>query len=115
MLAADADLEAGLVARPALDADSDELADAVGVDGLERVRLQQALFEVGGHHPALDVVAAEAEGHLGEVVRPEGEEVRLLGDLVRPASAARGVSIIVPIATSIAGAGAAPRLLLGRR
>ena len=40
------------------------------------------MAQVGGHHPALDVVAAEAEGHLGQVVRPEGEEVGLLGDLV---------------------------------
>ena len=45
---------------------------------------------------ALDVVAAEAEGHLGQVVGAEREELGLLGDLVG-GQAARGTSIMVPI------------------
>ena len=61
-----------------------QLAHAAGVDGLEGVPGQQALLEVAGHDPALDVVAAETERHLGQVVGAEGEEVGHLGDLVGP-------------------------------
>ena len=82
VLAAHAELEVGLGLAPEAGADAHELADAVGVDGLERVALQQALLQVGRHHPALDVVAGEPERHLGEVVGAEAEEVGLLGDLV---------------------------------
>src|SRR6185437_11101745 len=61
VLATDADLEV----RPGLaapgGAQADELTDAVAVDGLERVAREQAQVEVGRHHPALDVVAAEPE------------------------------------------------------
>ena len=67
----------------------DELADTVLVDGLERVALQQTLLEIRGHHPTLDVVAAEAERHLREVVGAEAEEVGLLGDLVGAQRGAR--------------------------
>ena len=63
------------------DGDPHQLAHACGVDVLERVRLEQALLQIGRHHPALDVVAAETECHLGEVIRPEREEVGHLGDL----------------------------------
>ena len=41
------------------------------------------LLQIGRHHAALDVVAAEPERHLCEVVRADAEEVRHLGDLVR--------------------------------
>ena len=69
------------MARPRSTPSRTSSPDPVGVDHLERVVLQQALLQVGRHHPALDIVAAEAEGHLGQVVGPEGEEVGLLGDL----------------------------------
>ena len=82
MLAADAELELGVGPPAPLGAEVHQLADAALVDRLERVALEQTLLEVGRHHPALDVVTAEAERHLGEVVGAEREEVGLLGDLV---------------------------------
>ena len=84
VLAAHAELQRRPGGPAPLGAQAHQLADAVGVDRLERVALQQPLLEVGGHHPALDVVAAEAERHLGQVVGAEGEEVGLLGDLAGP-------------------------------
>ncbi len=84
VLAADADLEVRPGGPAPLGPEADQLADAVGVDHLEGVARQQAQLEVGGHHPALDVVAGEAERHLGQVVGAEGEEVGLLGDLAGP-------------------------------
>ena len=85
MFAADAELEGLLLVlrdRAALLAGHlDEAADADGVDRLERVLLEHALLEVR-RQEAADVVAAEAEGHLREVVRAVAEEVRDLRDLV---------------------------------
>ena len=89
MFAAHTELEMLLHAAAALGTDAHELANAVLVDGLERVALQQTLLEVRGHHAALDVVTAEAERHLGEVVGTETEEVGLFGDLVRAQRGAR--------------------------
>jgi hypothetical protein len=65
------------------------------VERVERVGRQQLVLEVLGHEPALDVVAAEPERHLRQVVGAEREE---LGDsaISSATSAARGVSIIVP-------------------
>src|SRR3954452_4831436 len=80
VLAAHAELELGLDRPTPLGADLHQFTNPVAVDRLERVALEQALFEVGGHHPALDIVAAEPERHLREVVGAEGEEVGLLGD-----------------------------------
>ena len=72
-----------------LDADLDQLADAVDVDRLERIDRQDLFLQVR-RHEALDVVAAEAERHLRQVVGAEAEELGLLGDLVggraRPAA-----------------------------
>ena len=84
VLAADADLEARPGGPAPLGPELDQLADAVEVDGLEGVARQEPELEVGVHHPALDVVAAEPERHLREVVGAEGEEVGHLGDLVGP-------------------------------
>ena len=81
MLTADADLEVGTSRTPTLGAETHQLANTVRIDHVERVASKQTLLQVGRHHPALDVVAAEPEGHLGQVVGPEGEEVGLLGDL----------------------------------
>ena len=71
-----------MVGATALGAHPHQIADAGLVDRVERVALEQALLEVGRHHPALDVVAAEAERELGEVVGAEAEEVGHLGQLV---------------------------------
>ena len=87
VLPAHADLERGPCRPAPAHAEPHELPHAVGVDDLEGIVLEEALLQVGRHHPALDVVAAEAEGHLREVVGPEGEEVGHLGDL---AGAQRG-------------------------
>src|ERR1043166_4798652 len=81
VLAADADLEAGLRRAPALRADLHQLADAVAVQDLERVVGQNLHLDVL-REEAARIVARQAEGGLGEIVRAEGEEVCVLGDLV---------------------------------
>ena len=89
VLAADPELDARLRASPALDRDPHEVADPVLVEHLERVPLEDAVLEVVREELALRVVAREAERRLREVVRPEGEEVGLLGDLVGAQRSAR--------------------------
>ena len=59
----------------------DELPDAADVEALERVALEDFLGEVIGEE-AVDVVAAEAEGHLRQVVGAEAEELGGLGHFV---------------------------------
>ena len=68
---------AGPVAWPGPRATASEIehADARRVDGLERRDVEDPESEVAGEEAALDVVAGEAPGHLGQVVRAEGEEV----------------------------------------
>ena len=66
------------------DADLDQLADAVLVERLERVVLDDALLEIAGEELPLGVVSREAERRLREVVRAEGEEVGVPGDLAGP-------------------------------
>jgi len=82
VLAADPELDPRLRAPAALDRHAHQLAHALDVEHLERVALEDALLEVVGEELPLRVVAGEAEGRLGEVVRPEREEVRQLCDLV---------------------------------
>ena len=84
VLAADPDLEARLVERPRSvprRTSSPTPSKSTDVEGVAR---QEAELEVGVHHAALDVVAGEPEGHLRQVVGPEGEEVGHLGDLGGP-------------------------------
>ena len=59
----------------------DELAHSVLVEDLERIVLVDPLGDVLLQELA-GVVAGESTPHLGEVVRPEAEELRLAGDLV---------------------------------
>ena len=89
MLAADAELEVGLRRPATLDRDPHQVADPVDVERLERVLLQHAVLEVVREELALCVVAREAERRLREVVRPEGEEIGVLGDLVGADARAR--------------------------
>ncbi len=90
MLAANAELEAG-PGRPApLGGDRDQLADALDVDADERVAREDALFDIGGEEAA-GIVAADAQGGLGEIVGAEAEEFGLLGD-VAGARARRGAA-----------------------
>ena len=89
VLAADPHLELGLAAAAALDRDPHQVADAVLVEHLERVALEDAVLEVVGEELPLGVVAREAERRLGEVVRAERAEVGDLGDLVGPDARAR--------------------------
>ena len=76
-------------AAAALDADPHQVADALLVEHLERVALEDPVLEVVGEELALGVVAREAERRLGEVVRAERAEVRHLGDLVGADARAR--------------------------
>src|SRR5207253_3378807 len=89
VLAANADLQLLLDAAPAHDADAHQVADAAAVERLERVAVEDPFFEVEGEELPLGVVAREAERRLCQVVRAAREEVRLLGDLVRPDARAR--------------------------
>src|SRR5439155_1394434 len=89
VLAADAELDAFLAASDPLDGAPLQVADPAPVERLERVPLEHAVLEVAGQELALSVVAREAERRLREVVRAEGEEVRVLGDLVGADAGAR--------------------------
>ena len=71
----------GVAGVAALDAHLDELGNAL-VERGERVRLADLLVEVERHERGLDVVAGEAQAHLGQVVGAEGEEVGVLGDVL---------------------------------
>ncbi len=81
MFAADAALEVLARAAALEHRFADELAHTVAVQNLERVVLQDALFEVDGQE-LRDVVAREAQRHLRQVVGSEREELRHFGDLV---------------------------------
>src|SRR5437870_8590485 len=89
VLAADAELELGLRAAAALDRDPHQVADAADVERLERVLLEHAVLEIRREELPLGVVTREAKRRLREIVRPEGEEIGLLGDLVRADACAR--------------------------
>src|SRR5215510_10297122 len=82
VLAADTHLEIRHRLAPPLDADADQLAHALLVEHRERVDGQELLLQIEGQELA-DVVAAVTERHLREVVRAEGEELGVPGDLVR--------------------------------
>ncbi len=81
VLAADAELQAGLRLAPEPRAHPDHLSDAGRVERLERRAVEDLDVDVAREHAALDVVAAEAERRLGEVVGAEREEV---GDACDP-------------------------------
>src|SRR4029077_16154585 len=78
---AELDVRPGLLAL--LDGDLDQAADAVAVDGLERRDAEDAQLDVPAEERAFHVVPGEAPGHLRQVVRTEGEELRAGGDRAR--------------------------------
>ena len=82
MLATDAHLHAGFGRAALLYPDAHQFANAFGVDADEWVGGQHPGVHVEAQELALGVVAAEAVGHLGEVVGAEAEEVRLPSHLV---------------------------------
>src|SRR3954464_754807 len=65
------------------------LPDPRLVERLERRAVEDLPVDVLREDLALDVVAAEPEPGLGQVVRAEREEVRVLGDPVRDEARAR--------------------------
>src|SRR5438132_6615362 len=83
VLAANPELELRLRAPPTLDSDPHQVAHAAHVECLERILLEDPVFEIERQELPFRVVAREAERRLSQVVRPEGEEVGLLGYLVR--------------------------------
>jgi hypothetical protein len=87
VLAANSDFEIAAPCSAALDAHSDERADAFLIEGLERVVAENSLLKVIGEKTA-DVVAGKAEAGLREIVGAEGEEFGALGDLVGDDAAA---------------------------
>ena len=82
VFAADAELESGLGLAAQLHRHFNQPADALLVNARERVVLEDLLRIVVLQELA-GVVAGEAESHLGQVVRAEGEEVGFGRDLVR--------------------------------
>ena len=80
MLTADAQLDARTRRAAALGGDADQVADAFLVEADEGVLLEDALVDIGVQEPA-GVVAADAEGGLGQVVGAEGEELGMLGQV----------------------------------
>ena len=69
VLAADADLEARTGFPALVDAGLDQHAHRVAIEDLEGIHRQDLLVEVVRQETA-DVVAREAEGHLGPQISP---------------------------------------------
>src|SRR5439155_123235 len=105
VLPADADLETVARLAAALDGDAHHRADAVAVEHLERVGRDDLLLDVAREEALLRVVPRDAEDRLREVVRAEGEELRLLGDLVRDEADARAVTIDEDLSPATRSAG----------
>ena len=82
VFATDAQLDTGASRTALLAGDADQFANALLVQALEGVVIQDLLPHILRQEGA-GVVAAEAEAHLREVVGPEAEELGLQGDLIR--------------------------------
>src|SRR5262250_276295 len=86
VLAADADLEVAARRATPLGANGDQLADALAVDGDERIDLEDASLGVVGKDRR-GIIARQPETGLRQVVGAEGEELRsrlALGDFGCP-------------------------------
>jgi len=95
VLATDADLEVGIGGAAFLDTHLYELAYTLLVEYLEGIGLDDAVLLVELEELG-SVVTREAEGHLGEVVGSEREELGNLGNLVGHEGCAGNRPIIVP-------------------
>src|SRR3989441_13269142 len=82
VLSADPDLEIRADFAPAPDAHPQQLAHALAIVRLEGIVRQDALLDVVEQELGLRVVAAVPHRRLGEVVRPERQELRVPSDLV---------------------------------
>ena len=82
MLAADAHRELGSDAPALFHRYAHQAADAVPVQLAEGIFLEHTLLDVLEQEFPLGVVARVSEGRLRQVVRPEAEELRVLGQLV---------------------------------
>src|SRR2546430_8131449 len=82
VLAADPDLQVLADSSTLLDAGAHELADALAVQGLERIEGEDPPFHEVQEELALRVVTAVPERRLREIVRPEGEELRVSGNRI---------------------------------
>ena len=58
----------------------DELTDALDINRRERIAVEDALFPIVAQE-LTRVISGETERHLGQVVRTEGEEIGVTGDL----------------------------------
>src|SRR5581483_11578078 len=74
VLAADADLEIGPHPAAALGADPHQLAHAVGIDGDERIDLENAALRVVGENRC-GIVARQPQAGLRQIVGAEREEL----------------------------------------
>src|SRR3989442_9239749 len=83
VLTADPDLEVRTDLPALLHAHPHELPDALAVQRLERVKRQDASFHEIEEELAFRVVPAISERGLREIVRPEGEELRMLRNFIR--------------------------------
>ena len=92
--AADAQVQIGAGLRPSSDAICTSLPTPTWSRLGKRIELIDLLVVVSGQELA-GVVAAEAKGHLGQIVGAEGEELGLGGDLIGRQGGA-GISIMVP-------------------
>lgn len=77
-LTADADKEILIGSAATLNGHLHEFADAVDINGLERIKFVDFAVVVVGEELA-GVITGEAHGELGEVIGPEGEELSFFG------------------------------------
>src|SRR4029077_3513881 len=82
VLAANPDLQIAPRAAAELHGHLDELPDTGLIEHLERILGQEPVLDIKGQEAAR-VVARETERRLREIVRPEGEKLGLLGNLIR--------------------------------
>ena len=89
MLATNRQGQVGIDLAPARGTDVQKLAHAIHIQRMERVLGEHALLDIGPHEPPR-VIARQAIGHLGQIVRPKGQERRMLGDITGAQGRARG-------------------------